>query len=40
MMRFETQMLREDKTIEKFLSDLEMLRRRFQPDESNSGRVN
>ena len=27
---------REDETIDKFLDDLEMLRRRSQPDESNS----
>ena len=37
MMRFEKERLREDKTIEKFISDLETLRRRFQPDESYSG---
>ena len=35
MMRFEKQRQREDETIDKFLDDLEMLRRRSQPDESN-----
>ena len=35
MMRFEKRMQREDETIDKFLDDLEMLRRRSQPDESN-----
>ena len=35
MMRFEKRRLREDETIDKFLDDLEMLRRRSQPDESN-----
>ena len=35
MMRFEKQRQREDETIGKFLDDLEMLRRRSQPDESN-----
>ena len=35
MMRFEKWRQREDETIEKFLDDLEMLRRRSQPDESN-----
>ena len=35
MMRFEKRRQREDETIEKFLDDLEMLRRRSQPDESN-----
>ena len=34
-MRFEKQRQREDETIDKFLDDLEMLRRRSQPDESN-----
>ena len=35
MMRFEKRRQREDETIDKFLNDLEMLRRRSQPDESN-----
>ena len=35
MMRFEKQRQREDETIDNFLDDLEMLRRRSQPDESN-----
>ena len=35
MMRFEKRKQREDETIDKFLDDLEMLRRRSQPDESN-----
>ena len=35
MMRFEKRRQREDETLEKFLDDLEMLRRRSQPDESN-----
>ena len=35
MMRFEKQTQREDETIDKFLDNLEMLRRRSQPDESN-----
>ena len=35
MMRFEKWRQREDETIDKFLDDLEMLRRRSQPDESN-----
>ena len=35
MMRFEKKRQREDETIDKFLDDLEMLRRRSQPDESN-----
>ena len=35
MMRFEEKMQREDDTIDKFLDDLEKLRRRSQPDESN-----
>ena len=35
MMRFEKQRQREDETIDKFLDNLEMLRRRSQPDESN-----
>ena len=35
MMRFEKRRQREYKTIDKFLDDLEMLRRRSQPDESN-----
>ena len=35
MMRFEKGRQREDETIDKFLGDLEMLRRRSQPDESN-----
>ena len=35
MMRFEKRWQREDETIDKFLDDLEMLRRRSQPDESN-----
>ena len=32
MMRFEKQRQREDETIDKSLDDLEMLRRRSQPD--------
>ena len=36
MMRFEKRRQREDEAIDKFLDDLEMLRRRSQPDESNS----
>ena len=36
MMRFEKRSQLEAKTIDKFLDDLEMLRRRSQPDESNS----
>ena len=36
MMRFEKRKQREDETIDMFLDDLEMLRRRSQPDESNS----
>ena len=35
MMRFEKRRQREDETIDKFLDDLEMPRRRSQPDESN-----
>ena len=35
MMRFEKRRQREDETIDKLLDDLEMLRRRSQPDESN-----
>ena len=35
MMRFEKRRQREDETIDKFLDDSEMLRRRSQPDESN-----
>ena len=35
MVRFEKRRQREDETIDKFLDDLEMLRRRSQPDESN-----
>ena len=35
MMRFEKRMQREDETIETILENLEMLRRRSQPDESN-----
>ena len=35
MMRFEKQRQREDETIDKFLDDLVLLRRRSQPDESN-----
>ena len=35
MMRFEKRRQREDESIDKFLDDLEMLRRRSQPDESN-----
>ena len=34
-LRFEKRMQREDETIDKFLDNLEMLRRRSQPDESN-----
>ena len=33
MMRFEKQRQLEDETIDKFLDNLEMLRRRSQPDE-------
>ena len=35
MMRFEKRRQREDETIDNLLDDLEMLRRRNQPDESN-----
>ena len=35
MMRYEKRRQREVETIDKFLDDLEMLRRRSQPDESN-----
>ena len=35
-MSFEKRRQREDETIDKFLDDLEMLRRRSQPDETNS----
>ena len=35
MMRFEKRKQREDETIDKFLDELEMLRRRSQPGESN-----
>ena len=35
MMRFEKRRQRDDETIDKFLDDLEMLRRRSKPDESN-----
>ena len=35
MMRFEKRMQCEDETIETILENLEMLRRRSQPDESN-----
>ena len=35
MMRFEKRRQRDDETIDKFLDDLEMQRRRSQPDESN-----
>ena len=35
MMRFEKRRQREEETVHKFLDDLEMLRRRSQPDESN-----
>ena len=35
MMRFEKQRQGEDETIDKFLDDLKMLRKRSQPDESN-----
>ena len=34
-MRFEQRMQRKDETVDKFLDNLEMLRRRSQPDESN-----
>ena len=34
-MRFEKRKQREDETIDKFLDNLEMLKRRSQPDESN-----
>ena len=37
MMRFEKQRQLADKTIDKFMDDLEVLRKRSQPDESNSG---
>ena len=36
MMLFEKRRQREDETIEKFLDDLEMLRRSGQPDDSKS----
>ena len=36
MMRFQKRKQREDETIDKFLDDSEMLRRRGQSDESNS----
>ena len=36
MMRFDKRRQREDETIDIFLEDLEMLRRRSQPDESKS----
>ena len=36
MMRFEKRRQREDETIDKMLDDLQMLRRRCQPDEPNS----
>ena len=36
MMRFEKRRQREDEMIDKFLDNLEMLRRRSQPDESNT----
>ena len=36
MMRFEKQRQGEDETIDKYLDDLEKLRRRSQPYESNS----
>ena len=36
MMRFEKRRQREDKMIDKFIDDLEMLRRRCKPEESNS----
>ena len=35
MMPFKKRRQREDETIDKFLDDLKMLRRRSQPDESN-----
>ena len=35
MMLFDNRRQREDETIDKFLDDLEMLRRRSEPDESN-----
>ena len=35
-MHFEKQRQRKDETIDKFLKDLEMLRRHCQPDDSNS----
>ena len=35
MMRFDKRRQREGETIDKFLDNLEMLRRRSQPDESN-----
>ena len=37
MMRLEKRRLREDETIDKFLADLELLRRRSQPGESIRG---
>ena len=37
MMRFEKRMQRKNDTIDKFLDNLEMLRRRCQPDESKRG---
>ena len=36
MMRFQKRRQRKDEKIDKFLDDLEILRRRSQPDESNS----
>ena len=36
MIRFEERKQREDERINKFLANLEMLRRHSQPDESNS----
>ena len=36
MMRFEKRRQRGEETVDKFLVDFEMLRRRSQPDESNS----
>ena len=38
MMRFEKRRQREDETMDNFLNNLEMLRRRSQPDESNRRR--
>ena len=35
MMRFEKRKQQEDETIDNFLDDMEMLRRRSQPDEPN-----